>query len=181
MQYRARRSDLLCSHRKKRSSFVSSTISLSSLMYPVCDPARNIHHFLRWLHKKRIFSRIYLYTLYATRVLIQRKWILETDILLRIDERPRNSPSHARIRSVQWISLFTGAVIFPVGARFFPRGEESKQFSGSHDGNMIPATSRKNDLASFRWIMQYPFRLIYGQGQREVRLGEVKPTEKRRQ
>jgi len=71
-------------------------------------------------------------------------------------------------RFVPWFSLFTGAVIFPVGAKFFPYGEESKQFSGNHDGNMIPATSRKNDLASFRWIMWHPFPLIYRQGQRKV-------------
>jgi len=99
-------------------------------------------------------------TLYAMCVLIQRKWILETDTMLRIDEHLRNSPSHIEIRSILWISLFTKVVIFPLGAKFFPRCKESKQFSGSHDGNMIPATSRKNDLASFRWIMQYPFRLI---------------------
>lgn len=33
---------------------------------------------------------------------------------------------------------------------------------------MIPVTSRKNDLASFRWIMRHPFRLIYRQGQGKV-------------
>lgn len=171
---------LLYSHHKKKNEVLSVRQYLCHRSCIAYQPARNIYHFLQWLYKKRIFPRVHLYTLYAMCVLIQRKWILETDILLRIDERPRNSPSHVEIRSVLWISLFTEAVIFPVGAKFFPRCKESKQFSRSYDGNMIPATSRKNDLASFRWIMQYPFRLIYCQGQGKVQHGKVEPTKKRR-
>jgi len=48
--------------KKKKNEVLSVRQYLCHRSCIAYEPARNIYHFLRWLHKKRIFSRVYLYT-----------------------------------------------------------------------------------------------------------------------